>query len=663
MNRITLALKAWRELGLRPLALYARYQAGLRSGIYRWQTRQPRRVDSGLVRTGLLALPTDEQLRATLGEYAEELLAEADEIVSGRVRLFGGEPQTLQLAPSGPLEHWTRYGHGAIGAATGVPADDIKFTWEPARFGWACTLARAYRLNGDERYVEAFWRHLETFLDGNPPYLGPHWVSAQEAGLRLIVLIFAAQVFAGAEQSTLPRLQRLAQAVGDHAARIPPTLVYARAQNNNHLLSEAASLISAALALPDDRRAKDWRRLGWRWFQFGLLNQVDMDGEYCQHSTNYHRVMLQLALWVAAISPEPLPAACVTRLVQATGWLQALVDPHSGEVPNLGPNDGAYILPLSICSFRDYRPVVNAAEAAFSGKARLPAGAWDEMGLWLSSRNRPDPPIAWREETGNPCILRNPSGDSWAYLRVAQFAPFRGRPGHADQLHLDLWWRELNLAGDPGTYLYNAAPPWENALTNASVHNTITVNGLDQMKRAGRFLYLDWAQARRIESQPAAGGDFQRVAARHDGYRRLGLTHLRLVDASQAGRWHVEDLLLPSNAGLARQNAPFRMHLQWLLPDWPWELEGTILRLESPHGGVVLRVEAEPASHSGLEGPYPAVMLVRAGVLLRGSAAQVSPTWGWRSPTYGVKLPALSFAVSMEGKPPLSMTSEWTLPG
>jgi hypothetical protein len=54
---------------------------------------------------------------------------------------------------------------------------------------------------------------------------------------------------------------------------------------------------------------------------------------------------------------------------------------------------------------------------------------------------------------------------------------------------------------------------------------------------------------------------------------------------------------------------------------------------------------------------------VRAGVLLRGSTPVVPPTWGWRSLTYGAKIPALSFTVAIQGKAPLSITSEWSLPG
>jgi hypothetical protein len=670
MNRFLIGWKALRELGPQPLLLMARYQLGLRSGWYRRQTGKTQRVDTGLVRTGLLPLPTDDQLQAILwagsqgDESVGELLAEAEEIVAGRARLFGGQSRPLQLAPGGALEHWTRTGHTTPATAGDESAGDIKFIWEPTRFGWACTLARAYRLNGDERYAEAFWRHLEVFLQANPPYLGPNWISAQEVALRLIHLVLAAQVFAGAEQSNLPRLQRLAQAIGDHAGRIPPTLVYARAQNNNHLLSEAAALVTAGLALPDDRRAPDWLRLGRRWFRQGLLTQVSPDGEYSQHSTNYHRLALQLGLWLAAIDPEPLPPECAARLAWMTGWLQALIDPVSGETPNLGPNDGASILPLCGRPFSDYRPVLQAARAAFTGVESLSSGAGDELRLWLPARHAATGLPARSADT--PCRLANPDGYSWASLRVVSFPRGGNRPGHADLLHLDLWWRGLNLASDPGTYLYNGQAPWENALTGAGVHNTVKVNGQDQMTRAGRFLYLDWAQARLVESQPGEGGSLLRVAARHDGYRRLGVSHWRMVDASCPGHWHVEDLLFPLDASLAGLHAPFRLRLHWLLPDWPWELTGSLLALQSPHGPVQLRVTCNPTGRPEQDDRPPEVELWRGGELLSSRPALppgVSvPTLGWRAPTYGVKIQALSFAVTVEGSAPLTLTSEWILP-
>lgn len=667
-------MKAAVELGLRQVWLYAVYWLGLYSGYYR-RMRPPSfgrpTVPAGNVELLHFQPPsawTDvgqrEPLCALLGEDGiRQALAEADRIAAGQVCLFGGPPVPLQLCPPGRLRHWADYQHD-------LAFGDIKFIWEPARFGWAVQLARAYRISADEAYAQVFWQRTETFLQANPPYLGPNWVSAQEVALRLMALAFAWYVFAGSPHSTAERCARLRLALVDHVARIPATLVYARAQNNNHLLSEAAALVTAGLLLADHPQAQRWQQLGRRWFSLGLRAQIDPDGAYIQHSANYHRLMLQLALWIAFLEAnqssesgtpaEPaLPPAALSALGASIHWLLRLVDPTNGHAPNLGPNDGAYFLPLSGCPFDDYRPVLQAAARRFLGAPAFPPGPWDEMALWLAGdlmdvQHQPSTGDFRGEGLSGPYILRNPASDSWAYLRLAQF---RSRPGHADQLHLDLWQRGLNLARDAGSYLYNASPPWDNALTHAAIHNTLTVNGLDQMQRAGRFLYLEWAQARVIETQALEHG-FQKVVAEQDGYRRrLGVIHRRLVTARQDGSWLVEDWLLPAG----KPRGPLAIHLHWLLPDWPWEIEGTSIRLISPLGPLILQVH--PGSGFGM--PYPAVegalavaSLMRAGELLRGPGP-AQPTWGWYSPTYGLKQPALSFSVYAAGAAPLSINSEW----
>jgi hypothetical protein len=157
-------------------------------------------------------------------------------------------------------------------------------------------LGRAYHLTRDEKHAQAFWRNFERFDEGNPPYAGPHWMNGQEVAIRLMALVWCAQVFAPSAASSRRRRTRLARSIAEHAARIPPTLVYAR-QNNNHLVTEATALYLAGAAL--DHRS--WRELGWRWLNRALQRQISSRGEYIQHSTNYHRLMLQSALLADAV--------------------------------------------------------------------------------------------------------------------------------------------------------------------------------------------------------------------------------------------------------------------------------------------------------------------------------------------------------------------------
>jgi hypothetical protein len=678
LNHPLLTLQAARELGFEQTSLNILYRLGLKSGYFRKVT-PARSIDlpEKLPTRFFLPIPVREALTGLLGASAQAVVDEADELAVGRVRLFGGPLLSLQLEPGRDLRHWTAYENHQVG--WGV--EDVKFLWEPARFGWAFLLGRAYCLTGSEAYAQLFWQLTERFLEANPVNLGPNWTSGQEVALRLIALTFAFQVFSDSAQTTLERKRRLIQAVADHAARIPPTLIYARSQNNNHLISEAVGLYTAGVLLPDLPEAVRWRELGWRWLNHALQTQISGDGAYIQHSTNYHRLMLQAALWADLLcrqSGETFPRQTVEKLAAATRWLLALLDPLSGQVPNLGHNDGSYILPLAAGGYADYRPVLQAASRAFLGQSCLTPGAWDELSLWLGLESsqpavsnsqlvalRSESSVASHQPSVNRSVTSNNpqsafknhqsenlnpqstirNSQSWAYLRVAQFT---SRPGHADQLHVDMWWQGQNIALDAGTFQYNAAPPWENSLAGTSVHNTITVDGRDQMQRAGHFLWVDWAQACFLtEEAPNI------LAAEHSGYNRLGILHRRRLLQIDPLRWQVKDDLLPTRPG---QNVHcFTLH--WLLPDWPWEMEESKISLSGPNRKITLVVTLSGDSR---QVKMIGVQLIRGGKAISGSL-ECPPVLGWYSPTYGVKLPALSLRCSFEGKAPIILLSEWIL--
>lgn len=652
MNLLT-TLKAIRALGLTTVSLNALYKLGLKTGYFRLVDHRPQTIGHRLANS-LFALPSRQQLLAVLGPAGlEQLTREADEIVAGKYRQFGGELVEINLKPPS-LRHWTE-------CETAPRAADIKFTWEPARFGWAFALGRAYHATGDEKYAAAFWRHFETFQAANPPYFGENWTSGQEVGLRLMALVWAGQVFRQAEPTTPSRLAGLAASISVHAARIPATLLYARSQNNNHLLTEAAALYTAALALPEHPHSDHWFKTGQKWLNWCFENQIDETGEYVQHSTNYHRLMLQTALWVSGIkrqvSGASLTPPAQESLARAARWLLSLLDPLSGQTPNLGANDGAYIFPFSSLPFHDFRPVAHAAAQAFLGGGLQP-GPWDEMSLWFGlprGQSLPEilspPSISphfgavlrkWGEDRGAP--------NSWGYLRAARY---RSRPSHADQLHFDLWWRGWNIAQDAGTYSYNAPPPWDNPLTSTLVHNTVTVDGREQMTRVSRFLYLDWANATAREHSTDGENVLQRVSAQTEAYARLGIRHARVVTVYPDERWRVEDELLH------RGQTPRTIRLHWLLPDWEWEAEirnsRFEIRLKSPLGWVTIETDCSDEN-------CPAVTLVRAGEVIWGHLSACPPTRGWVSPTYSVKNPALSLAVEVKSAKAVRFTTNFIFP-
>ncbi len=667
-KRFWLALLAVKELGLEPLVNYGWYQLGIRTGLIeqasRKAFRQAGEETKGVKFQPLFKLPGLQLLSSILGDAKNSLLAEADEICRGNIRIFGWQQIELDYRKGKSVKWFTQLESSDSSNQTGE--EDWKFLWEPARFGWIYPLARAYHLMPDERYAEFYWRSIETFLEYHPPYYGGQWLSGQEVALRLIAWVFGYHVFQKASASTEERQLKLLSALAFHAARLPCTIHYARAQKNNHLLSEAVGLMTAATVLREHPQSQLWWEKGWKWFLDGIRSQIAEDGTYIQHSVNYHRLLLQLTLWARLIVQcrgMTFPEDVMQRLAKATRWLWECCDSRSGKVPNLGPNDGAYIQPLCQTTFEDYRAVIQAACRAYLERAVFPIGLWDEMSVWYGVWRDFSDDIESSEKGGiypeteqrvvyksSWVILRSKDRTTWAALRCPHFF---SRPTHADLLHFDLWWKGINLAIDAGTYRYTASPPWDNPLAEAFYHNTLTVDGRNPMIKAGRFLWLGWANTKILFDRETDEGDLT-VEAEHRGYHSLGLCYRRKVTLKDERIWIVKDQI--SATHLQKHQSPHAVRLHWLIPPFEWQVaedvHGWSIRFEVGSQYFSLRLHAPKGSR---------LRIIKAGEVVFGDWKD-APTYGYTSPTYNLLQPALSIIVELNQKPPINLETVWELP-
>jgi len=700
-RNLSLAIAAVRELGVYPVALYASYELQRRVGWLRYRTpiqdwkafSLNRQVLEGLpstpehyceYRSGLdrhfFFNPEEDfsvRLNEVLASDEGDLLSEANGIVEGQFSLFGRPPQQLGFPPE-----WNRFpahtdesdaalqgldAHWTTIDIERLPAD-IKLLWEPSRFGWIYVLGRAFRLSGDRKYAEAFWKLLLSWRDVNPPNQGPHWVSAQEVALRLLALVFGHYAFYPYLKEELQHMAILSETIAAHADRIPPSLLYSRSQGNNHLIVEAVGLYTAGLLFPELKKSMQWHRIGRRWFVSALSNQVFSDGGYVQHSVNYHRLALQASLWairLGELNGESFPKGTQDVVRNLSSCLGTLLDPDTGKVPNFGPNDGALIFPLTTCSFHDYRPVIQLSNQLMFGKNVFEPGPWDEAAFWfglggetlvhsdqigeesiremgVAARAESDENLSSQARSFSDAGLHIlGSKETWGLLRCGKFD---NRPGHSDQLHLDLWWRGENIARDAGTYLYNGEKPWENGLATLKVHNSIVVDELEPMQRAGRFLWLNWAQGELLVRKKSKGGNLEFIAARHHGYDSLGIKTVRSVVRADDRLWLVVDELIGDGAHKLRSG--------WLLPDAPWRMDGNSLAIDGAVGEFKVELLTQEVAWG----------IVRAGKVIAGEdVTDCKEILGWYSPTYAYKQPGLYLAASVEGELPLRLVTRWRL--
>ena len=211
----------------------------------------------------------------------------------------------------------------------------------------------------------------------------------------------------------------------------------------------------------------------------------------------------------------------------------------------------------------------------------------------------------------------------------------RDRFTQIDMLHLDVSWRGENVLVDAGSYLYSGPEAWLRHFTGGESHNTVTVDGRDQMVHHRRFKVLYPTRARLLRFEDA--GAFAVVEGEHDGFRRHpgGCVHRRAVLFAKDDLWVVADRI----AGAGRHAA--RLH--WLGGAYPhsYSPASGALALETPAGRLTVTVLA-------LDGRPLAGDVVAGGE---------RPPRGWLSRCYGARIAVPSLVVTRVGAAPLELVS------
>ncbi|MEM9889011.1 MAG: heparinase II/III-family protein, partial [Bacteroidota bacterium] len=308
-------------------------------------------------------------------------------------------------------------------------------------------------------------------------------------------------------------------------------------------------------------------------------------------SHNYLRFILHAYLYVFGVADangDTFPDELHERIKKALNYLISVCDKKSGRVPNFGSNDGALIFSVNSCDFRDFRPVINALHFYYYKTTWFEQGIWNEDLIWLFGANAAkavvdktkvsqNKPAIKRFDTGGIYVLN--TKDTWAFIHAESY---RDRPAHADALSVDLWWKGQNICIDPGTYLYYGKSPWLDAFKHTRYHNTMTVDGADQMKRAYRFTWGYWHDCEVVATKETAF--FRYMTFSHNGYHRLSspVTHQRTVLSLEDSYWVIIDDLLGEGTH------EFLLH--WLIHSFPSQAIEDGINLETPAGNYQLRI-------------------------------------------------------------------------
>lgn len=500
-------------------------------------------------------MPLDQLSKKELD--MSEAVKEADLFLQGKITFFSKHrfelkkidwhfsPLTKKKSPQD--KHWSDISD--LNSEFG----DIKWIWELSRFSFAYLLVRAFSQTNESKYVIAFWELFEDFISQNPPELGANFKCGQEMSLRIMAWTFALNAFKDHEQTTNNRVQLMLKAIHHHADHVEKHFDFAlKSVKNNHSLSEAAGMYTVGIVFPFFKNASKWREKGKKFIQSEANWQIYDDGSYIQHSMNYQRLAIQDLTWVVRlgqINNDDFSREFINKFKSTVMFLFQHQESKNGRVPNYGMNDGAYIHPLTSCHYLDYRPVLQAAWSVLEGKRIYDLPEIDEITIWFTGRNDFNLDSLNRKsmafEKGGYYTLRQ--DNQFAAIRCATY---KHRPLQADMLHIDFWDGEYNILADAGTYSYNTNQDDLLYFNGTSSHNTIMINNKDQMKKASRFIWLNWTKSKNISFKKSV--NWTVFEGEHYGYAPI--THRRGVFQSKDFLIIVDDIIGTINNESVRQS-------------------------------------------------------------------------------------------------------------
>lgn len=434
-------------------------------------------------------------------------------------------------------------------------AGDIKFVWEKSRFSFLYTIIR-YDAHTDtgEDHADWVWKEILSWIRANPINCGPNYKCSQEISLRVLNWTFALNFYKNAPSLTEDIFQEIIFSIYWQLQHVFHNINFSRiAVRNNHAITETLTLYLGGLLYPFFPEASEWKRKGKKWFEEEISYQIYPDGTFLQFSMNYHRVVVQLMSWairLADLNGERFKEVVYERALKSLHFLTACMNEEDGWLPNYGANDGALFFKLNNNHYRDYRPQLEALSAVLG----LPwvYGHYEDA-KWLKAKEADGkkPPV--EIPSGESCFEK---GGYYLYrqhnlLNFIRCGKHKDRPSQADNLHLDIWYKGLNILHDAGSYKYNTNEQELRYFMGTGSHNTIMLDDYDQMQKGVRFIWYDWSQAEVVEV--IDGEEFYQFSGTLKAFQYLDkkIRHYRRVRINKnKPLWEVEDRILHKPQGM-----------------------------------------------------------------------------------------------------------------
>jgi Heparinase II/III N-terminus/Heparinase II/III-like protein len=557
-------------------------------------------------------------IRQRLPEQASKIVERANKICSHRFDLLGyadldyGKQINWHLdavhqktAPRKPFYNIQYLDFAEVG--------DSKITWELNRHQHLVTLAKAYRLSGDDRFAEELFSQWRSWHEQNPYPIGINWASSLEVGFRSLSWIWLHAFLEGSKFLTADFQDEYlrAQALnGRHIERYLSTYF----SPNTHLLGEAVALFFLGTLCPELRGAERWKSQGWQIVLEQAERQVNPDGMHFEQSVYYHVYALDFFLHAALLASAngrelpPKFEQTVDHMLNALFLLG-----RAGPPPRFGDDDGGRLFdsarnrdehlldPLAVGAL-----LFGRGDFKTLGRELREETIWllGEAGVarWDALEPQPAGTNSASLESSGIYVLGAPESKSQLMVKSGPSRPQTWGHAHSDALSLCLQSSGHALLIDPGTYEYVGEGGERNLYRGTAMHNTVRIDGQDQAEPAAPFSWKNETGA--TTERWIAGETFALLIGSHSGYLRLPqpAKHRRWIVGLKSGIFLVRDVIE------GQDEAERRLEISWRLsPDLQMQQKDLFRVRQSSQGLALVTVQNHGWSEEVHKGPWSPV--------------------------------------------------------
>ncbi|NOY59048.1 MAG: hypothetical protein GXO75_08965, partial [Calditrichaeota bacterium] len=316
-------------------------------------------------------------------------------------------------------------------------------------------------------------------------------------------------------------------------------------------------LVYAGCYYPELQQSEKWRNKGFNILSSEFERQIYADGVIKEQSTFYQKYIFDfgvLAQIAADHANVEFPDTISLKYEKTAGFIYQVMD-CAGNVPSIGDDDGGKAVRLSEGETNHFQSLLSTASVLCDvPEFKNAAVSFSEETFWLtgfSGRHKFNKlatskvrPIVANFSDGGYVIVHSKKSRLEQHL-VFDYGPIGlgslAAHGHADALSIILHVNGEPVLIDSGTFLYLGAGEWRDYFKGTSAHNTLTVDERDQSENVGVF---QWGRKAKAElTLLNESNDAVTFSARHDGYKKLGVTHKRHVKFDRDSRWIISDEL------------------------------------------------------------------------------------------------------------------------